>query len=135
MKRSNDGTQSKKKRTKNKFSLASFGLSLKPSNAVRAGKLTADGRRADIRVVPIQRERTPVPPSPAPEDDWVDMQVDDEPPADSRPPRKRKWYATTVRVFFDPFTFLPQIFLMLGRQSSTLGGKLSRRVPAHARYS
>ncbi|KAJ7821082.1 hypothetical protein B0H14DRAFT_3471764 [Mycena olivaceomarginata] len=61
----------------------------------RAGKLTADRRRADIRVVPIQRERAPVPPSPAPEDDWVDMQVDDEPPADSRPPRKRKWYATT----------------------------------------
>ncbi|KAJ7750769.1 hypothetical protein B0H14DRAFT_3513347 [Mycena olivaceomarginata] len=95
MKRSNNGTQSKKKRAKNTFSLASFGHSLKPSNAVRAGKLTADGRRADIRVVPIQRERTPVPPSPAPEDEWVDMQVDDEPPADSRPPRKRKWYATT----------------------------------------
>ncbi|KAJ7756133.1 hypothetical protein B0H14DRAFT_2635188 [Mycena olivaceomarginata] len=86
---------SKKKRAKNTFSLASFGLSLKPSNAVRAGKLTADGRRADIRVVPIQRECAPVPPSPAPEDEWVDMQVDDEPPADSRPPRKRKWYATT----------------------------------------
>ncbi|KAJ7820067.1 hypothetical protein B0H14DRAFT_3472555 [Mycena olivaceomarginata] len=95
MKRSNNGTQSKKKRAKNTFSLASFGHSLKPSNAVRAGKLTADGRRADIRVVPIQCERTPVPPSPAPEDEWVDMQVDDEPPADSRPPRKRKWYATT----------------------------------------
>ncbi|KAJ7731187.1 hypothetical protein B0H14DRAFT_3517920 [Mycena olivaceomarginata] len=95
MKRSNNGTQSKKKRAKNTFSLASFGHSLKPSNAVRAGKLTADGRRVDIRVVPIQCERTPVPPSPAPEDEWVDMQVDDEPPADSRPPRKRKWYATT----------------------------------------
>ncbi|KAJ7870752.1 hypothetical protein B0H14DRAFT_3439844 [Mycena olivaceomarginata] len=76
MKRSNNGTQSKKKRAKNTFSLASFGHSLKPSNAVRAGKLTADGRQADIRVVPIQRERTPVPPSPAPEDEWVDMQDD-----------------------------------------------------------
>jgi hypothetical protein len=126
MKHSNNGTQSKKKRAKNTFSLASFGLSLKPSNAARAGKLTADRRRADIRVVPIQREHAPVPPSPAPKDEWVDMQVDDEPPADSRPPRKRKWYATTVRVFFDPFTFLPLIFLMLGRQSLTLGGKLSQ---------
>ncbi|KAJ7660648.1 hypothetical protein B0H14DRAFT_3540335 [Mycena olivaceomarginata] len=77
---------------KTRFPLASFGHSLKPSNAFVLGKLTADGRRADIRVVPIQRERTPVPPSPAPEDEWVDMQVEDEPPADSRPPtRKRKW--------------------------------------------
>ncbi|KAJ7791305.1 hypothetical protein B0H14DRAFT_3500649 [Mycena olivaceomarginata] len=75
MKRSNNGTQSKKKRAKNTFSLASFGHSLKPSNAV---------------------PRThPGPSVSCPEDEWVDMQVDDEPPADSRPTRKRKWYATT----------------------------------------
>ncbi|KAJ7352102.1 hypothetical protein DFH08DRAFT_805383 [Mycena albidolilacea] len=53
-----------------------------------------EGRPVDIRVVPIQRKHAPVPLPPALEDEWVDMQVDDEPPADSRPPGKQKW--TTV---------------------------------------
>ncbi|KAJ7786999.1 hypothetical protein B0H14DRAFT_2629889 [Mycena olivaceomarginata] len=50
---------------------------------------------ADQPTAPHATANAPrVPPSPAPEDEWVDMQVDDEPPADSRPPRKRKW--TTI---------------------------------------
>jgi hypothetical protein len=107
MKRANDGTDKKnnKKRAKNIYSLQSFGHSLKVSNTVRTAKLTADGRRTDIWVVPIQREHAPVPTPPAPEDDrdWEDIQVNDEPSVDRRPPRKRKWYATTVRVFCDHF--------------------------------
>ncbi|KAJ7861829.1 hypothetical protein B0H14DRAFT_3445083 [Mycena olivaceomarginata] len=97
MKRSNDGTDKIKKRAKNTFSLQSWGHSLNAPNNIRAAKLTADGRRADIQVVPIQRERGLVPPPPAFEDDyeWEDMQVDDEPPATMRPPRKRKRYTTT----------------------------------------
>ncbi|KAJ7823335.1 hypothetical protein B0H14DRAFT_3088913 [Mycena olivaceomarginata] len=97
MKRSNDGTDKIKKRAKNTFSLQSWGHSLNAPNNIRVAKLTADGRRADIQVVPIQRERGLVPPPPAFEDDyeWEDMQVDDEPPATMRPPRKRKRYTTT----------------------------------------
>lgn len=104
MKRSHDrGARNKNKRTKNMYSLQSFGHTLAKPSAVRAAKLTADGRRADIQIVPIQRERAPAPPPPDLEDEWVDMQVDEEPPVDSRPPRKRKWYATTVRflLFFE----------------------------------
>ncbi|KAJ7354323.1 hypothetical protein DFH08DRAFT_955717 [Mycena albidolilacea] len=85
----------KNKHTKNVYSLQSFGPTLAKPSAVRAAKLTADGRRTDIQIVPIQRERAPAPLPPDPEDEWVDMQVDDEPPVDSRPPRKQKWYATT----------------------------------------
>jgi hypothetical protein len=113
MKHLNDGTQSKMKCVKNIFSLSLFGHSLKPTNTVCAGKLTADGRHADTQVVPIWHKHTLVSPPPAPEDEWVDMQVDDEPPADSQPPQKRKWYATMVQVFFDHFTFLPLIYLLM----------------------
>ncbi|KAJ7888055.1 hypothetical protein B0H14DRAFT_3430251 [Mycena olivaceomarginata] len=63
---------------KNTFSLQSWGHSLNAPNNIRAAKLTADGRRADIQVVPIQREHGLVPPPPAFEDDyeWEDMQDD-----------------------------------------------------------
>ncbi|KAJ7790897.1 hypothetical protein B0H14DRAFT_2625555 [Mycena olivaceomarginata] len=138
MKRSNDGTDKKnnKKRAKNVYSLQSFGHSLKVSNTVHTAKLTADGRRADIRLKinvlclriapwsdfcslrrraklvgvpdllrgitygPIRLSGLYVFPVFRPSGLFQhgynkDIQVDDEPSVDRRPPRKRKWYATT----------------------------------------
>ncbi|KAJ7358346.1 hypothetical protein DFH08DRAFT_802181 [Mycena albidolilacea] len=77
-----------------KVEVTSGNYSQQNENGMVAHVPSMPTRRVDIRVVPIQRECTLVPPPPAPEDEWVDMQAVDEPPADSRPPQKRKW--TTI---------------------------------------
>lgn len=111
----------RRKRAKNVFSLASFGhsplvpsSSLPPSTTARTGSLSADGRRADVEVIPLEREPVRVSSTPAGnlaldnEDGWMDVLGGDDDLQDQwggglggvKNPRKRKWYATTVRPFF-----------------------------------
>ncbi|KAF7376803.1 CxC2 domain-containing protein [Mycena sanguinolenta] len=100
----------KRRRAKNVYSLQSFGHTLSPVPTVaptaRSGHLSADGRRADIQTIPLEREIR-VSPAGAPsavdldEDNWLDVPSD----LDSAPgntvvvcttrKRKRRWYATT----------------------------------------
>ncbi|KAJ7707270.1 hypothetical protein B0H14DRAFT_2646846 [Mycena olivaceomarginata] len=60
MKRTSPATGEPIKRRRNVYSLSSFGHSLKESPQVaRAGNLTADGRRADVRIFPLDSEAGP----------------------------------------------------------------------------
>ncbi|KAF7343572.1 CxC2 domain-containing protein [Mycena sanguinolenta] len=103
------GHYTARKRSKNVYSLQSFGHSLTPSSALtpgaRTGHLSADGRRADIQKISLERERpisTPGGTSLDDEDNWLDVADDSHSlPASTVvvcvPERKckRKWYATT----------------------------------------
>lgn len=113
MKHISDSTYAKRKKAKNTFSLGAFGhnLNQQPSSSTpsaRAGNLTADGRRAAVRSLPIQRERDSAStPAPIDDTDWLDLPPDEidetlgtEYNANPRPKRKRKWYATTVIFLF-----------------------------------
>ncbi|KAF8208554.1 hypothetical protein K438DRAFT_1961156 [Mycena galopus ATCC 62051] len=85
------------------FSLQSFGHALNTPTVppiARAGHLTADGRRADVDLIVLDRDN----PGPSTgvdnNDDWLDIPGNDyEDVATARPnttrKRKQKWYATT----------------------------------------
>jgi hypothetical protein len=108
MQRLPDSSYRKRKHTKNTFSLSSFGHSLQSTTApssslnARAGNLTADGRRAAVQALPLQRSHNTSASGSAPattldnNDDWLDVPMDEPPPPDTRNGRKRRWYATTV---------------------------------------
>ncbi|KAF7367663.1 hypothetical protein MSAN_00830000 [Mycena sanguinolenta] len=100
---------SKRKRTKNLFSLKAFGHSLSDSSrhGARTGYLSADGRRAETCVIPIQlhplSSTSAAPPVDLEDGDWLDVPEMDDSASASRTEadscakklRKRKWYATT----------------------------------------
>ncbi|KAJ7695539.1 hypothetical protein B0H14DRAFT_3530148 [Mycena olivaceomarginata] len=106
MKRLADSTYSKRKKAKNTFSLGTFGYnnlhassSTSTSAGARTGNLTADGRRAAVRSLPIQWERDNPPiPDAADDTDWLDLPDESfgtDPDTGHQRKRKRKWYATT----------------------------------------
>ncbi|KAJ7729886.1 hypothetical protein B0H14DRAFT_3518191 [Mycena olivaceomarginata] len=97
MKRSlQPGSYTHRKRAKNTFSLASFGHSLQSTStsgsssslSARAGNLTADGRRAAVQALPLQRSqsasRSTSESAPAinldGDEDWLDVSMDEPPP-------------------------------------------------------
>ncbi|KAJ7776669.1 hypothetical protein B0H14DRAFT_3508251 [Mycena olivaceomarginata] len=99
-----------RKRTRNIFSLQSFGHSLRdpastPSTA-RTGNLTSDGRRTNVQIIELQPPEHPSGPPPpvditSDDDDWQDLPGPNTAgsvhtsSATQNPARKRKWYATT----------------------------------------
>ncbi|KAJ7315538.1 hypothetical protein DFH08DRAFT_971894 [Mycena albidolilacea] len=106
MKRLADSTYSKRKKAKNTFSLGTFGYndlrassSTSTSVGARTGNLTADGRRAAVRSLPIQWERDNPPiPDAADDTDWLDLPDESfgtDPDTGHQRKCKRKWYATT----------------------------------------
>lgn len=114
MKRLADSTYSKRKKAKNTFSLGTFGYnnlhassSTSTSAGARPGNLTADGRHAAVRSLPIQWERDNPPiPDAADDTDWLDLPDESfstDPDTGHQRKRKWKWYATTVHFFFPYF--------------------------------
>ncbi|KAF7375075.1 hypothetical protein MSAN_00393800 [Mycena sanguinolenta] len=108
----NPSEYTKRQRTRNVFSLASFGHSLaRPSSVARAGHLSEDGRWADFQAIPLELNQRASVPAIHLENDtqddpavWLDVPEEDtvletEKDAHGRPPRKRKWYASTMTVF------------------------------------
>ncbi|KAJ7868760.1 hypothetical protein B0H14DRAFT_2572191 [Mycena olivaceomarginata] len=95
-------TYSKRKKAKNTFSLGTFGYnnlhassSTSTSAGARTGNLTADGRRAAVRSLPIQWERDNPPiPDAADDTDWLDLPDESfgtDPDTGHQRKRKRKW--------------------------------------------
>jgi hypothetical protein len=94
------GLFTNRKRAKNTFSLESFGHSVQSTSApgptsslnACAGNLTADGRRAAVRVLPLQHSRSASQSASesAPainlddNEDWLDVSMDEPPPTGYR---------------------------------------------------
>jgi hypothetical protein len=68
--------------------------------------MSADGRRADVEVIPLERqgESSGQTADLDDTDDWLDLSTDaaDLTPAVPKRTRKRKWYATTVSLLDVP---------------------------------
>jgi hypothetical protein len=101
----------RRRQSKTTFSLQAFGHSLATPPPVRAGHLTADGRRALFETIPIAHGQSlPAAHSESldstntddiDDNNWLDVPDTHLPDAEAttRPKRKRKWYTTTVSLY------------------------------------